>query len=515
MKRQARSVPPTRQAPETILADFLDKGWGNIRRDRFWQRIELLATPQNLLALAIALYAWFFVSHVGLRHDRFGSFDYDLGIWDQYVWLMSKGQSFNTIRGMHNFGFHASYAMIVFVPFYWLGAGPWLLNSAMVLSVALGAIPVFRLARRLLDDEVMALALALSYLANFSLQWQLHETFHPETLAVGPLLFAYEAGRAGRWRQYGVLLVFAVLLKEDIALAAAMMGVVFALTGQRLKGWLTFVLSFAWFLLAAKLIIPHYAQSLFYQEFYNDIGSGFGGYADTAVTNPTEYWRAFDRAEGTSYVRDLLAGYGLVSLLSPVHLLIGLPQICANLLSSVSNSWGVRAHYAAVLAVANTIAMVHGVAASKRPTVQRILTVWVLIAAIASGTVWGINRFSPQYRQGFWPLVASEEISNLDEAVRLIPDDAAVAASYLISPHLTHRSHIYTFPNPWQESNWGIGGREEHDPDAVDFIIIDTRVTSADAQQLFSSIVEPTDPQADRWRLVQVGETVFAAERQR
>ncbi|MEE9413858.1 MAG: DUF2079 domain-containing protein, partial [Acidimicrobiales bacterium] len=145
--------------------------------------------------------------------------------------------------------------------------------------------------------------------------------------------------------------------------------------------------------------------------------------------------------------------------------------------------------------------------------VQRLLTIWVVIAAIASGSVWGINRFSPEYRRGFWPLVQSEEIADLQRAVKLIPEDSSVAASYLIAPHLTHRELIYTFPNPWQESNWGIGGDHQHDPEKVDFIIIDTRVTSADAQQLFSSIVEPTDTDADRWSLVKISENVFIAER--
>ncbi len=499
-----------------MTTDWREQGWGRTREDNFWYRVERTAQPRYLLTGCITFYAVYFVRLVSLRHTNFGTFDYDLGIWDQYIWLMANGESFNTIRGLHNLGFHASYGLVVFVPFYWLGAGPGFLNAAMVLSIAAGAIPVFRIARHLLRDEWLSLALAVSYLANFSLQWQIQETFHPETLAVGPLLFAYNAGLTGKWRSFVGWAFFAVMLKEDLALAVAMMGLVLSTlspasagANARRNGALTFAISIGWFLFATKWLLPHFAGEAFYAEFYDHLGDGLVGYADTAATNPTEYWRAFDRSSGPHYVRDLHVSYGFVSLLSPQHLLVGLPQMAANLLSSVSNSWSPRVHYSAAPVVGSTIAMLHGVARPTRESVRKLLAILVLVSATVSGTSWGINGLSPAYSQAFWPQNEAPEYPDRQAAVALVPSGASVAASYTLAPHLTHRSNIYTFPNPWTPSNWGIANRDPHDPEVVDYIVIDLLVTTEPDRALLSSIIDNNPV----WKISLFGESLVVAER--
>ncbi len=251
-----------------------------------------------VLGAAISIYVTFFVHHLVVRHTRFGTFDYDLGIWDQYVWLWAHGEGFNTVRGLHNLAFHVSPSLAVFVPFYWLGAGPSFLNAAMVLSVVSGALPVYRLGRRLLDDEWLATTLAVVYLGHFSLQWQLWETFHPETFAVGPLLFGYDALQGRRWGRAVAWFVFAIGLKEDIALAVAMIGVLELFRGDRRRSAFLAAGSIAWFFVCTKAVMPHFTEAgVFYEEFYGYLGDGPTGMADTAVTNPTVYTRQLGDAD--------------------------------------------------------------------------------------------------------------------------------------------------------------------------------------------------------------------------
>ena len=70
-----------------------------------------------------------------------------------------------------------------------------------------------------------------------------------------------------------------------------------------------------------------------------------------------------------------------------------------------------------------------------------------------------------------------------------MPDDAAVAASYYIVPHLSHREQIYTFPNPWIASNWGVGGVAPEDPDhehvpaEVEWLVVDTTTHGAGSRE--------------------------------
>ena len=58
-----------------------------------------LGQPPRLVLLGIVA-LWFvtFSVLVVWRHDRYGSFDFDLGIWDQSAWLLAHNGGFNTVR---------------------------------------------------------------------------------------------------------------------------------------------------------------------------------------------------------------------------------------------------------------------------------------------------------------------------------------------------------------------------------------------------------------------------------
>ena len=175
-----------------------------------------------------------FTIHSYWRHERFGTFDHDLGIWDQAVWLLAHGHSFDTVRGLEVFGFHASPALYLLGAVLLVGGGRQLPRRLiMVVTLTLAAVPIFRAANHHLRNQWFALVLALAFLFNYAGQWMLHETFHPEVVAVTPFLFAYLAAIEGRWRAYWPWLVLALCWKEDVALAGIMLGVLLAVRGRR------------------------------------------------------------------------------------------------------------------------------------------------------------------------------------------------------------------------------------------------------------------------------------------
>ncbi len=70
-----------------------------------------------------------------------------------------------------------------------------------------------------------------------------------------------------------------------------------------------------------------------------------------------------------------------------------------------------------------------------------------------------------------------DNIQIKNEALKLIPANVKVAASYSLVPHLSHRKEIYMFPNPFKQNLWGQWFQEGKDlPRAfehVDYIAID------------------------------------------
>ena len=240
--------------------------WFRTERNRaaLLERVESDA-PWFLLLAAIAIWCALFGVHVTWRHEWFGTFDHDLGIWDQAIWKLAHGKSFVTVRGLDVFGFHLSPALYLYAPFYWLGAGPEFLNLTMIFALGLGAIPVYRIAEHYLKNEWYSLVVALAFLVNYGAQWMLHETFHPEVVAITPLLFAYEASLHGRWKIMAIWLAFALMWKEDVALVGAMLGLLLMFRGwagsrspvarQRPAA--------AWFVAAGAVLVAVIAKGIF------------------------------------------------------------------------------------------------------------------------------------------------------------------------------------------------------------------------------------------------------------
>jgi hypothetical protein len=76
--------------------------------------------------------------------------------------------------------------------------------------------------------------------------------------------------------------------------------------------------------------------------------------------------------------------------------------------------------------------------------------------------------------------------------VDLVPDHASVSASYSLVSHLSHRPEIYTFPNPWRRSNYGVKDTETPDPARIDWLVIDRQVLGQD-EALFAGILASGD----------------------
>ena len=113
-----------------------------------------------------------------------------------------------------------------------------MLLVAQAVAIALGALPVFWLARKHLGSERAALGFALAYLLYPPTQWLTLNEFHPVALACPLLLFAFWyldedrlvpfAACRDRWPR---------LTKEEIALVVAGFGIWYALAhGRRWTG---------------------------------------------------------------------------------------------------------------------------------------------------------------------------------------------------------------------------------------------------------------------------------------
>lgn len=475
--------------------------------------------------LAAVLCLWYFVVFeraVWLRHSHFGTFDYDLGMYDQGIWQLAHGRGFMTVRGMHVLGHHANIGYLLLVPFYWIGiGGPQFLDVVNTLAVVAVALPVFALAVRHLKSSWAGFWLVVAYLFHFSPQWKIQETFHAESIAAPFLLGAFYFASVGKWRRYAVCVVLAVIWKEDIAIAAAMLGIGVAIAFRQVRiGAITVAASAAWFLIATQAVMRYFAPAgAVFDSLFGPLGATATDVAFTSLRHPSRL-AATVRCHGffdgrleslstplegvscpTEVINDpngpprglgaLMAPYGYTAIGAPHLSALGVPQHVVNSATTADFTWDLRWHYAFMPYIGVMLGSFW--TAIKR---RRLAIAWALIAVMVLGVFItreeGVGPWTANYNAGWWPLTSAKVHRDYQAVVDAIPDDASVTASYFLVPHLSHREHVYTFPNPWRSSNYGAGGTSTPLPDqnSVDRVVVDRAPLNEADRQLFDRIME-------------------------
>jgi uncharacterized membrane protein len=198
-------------------------------------------TPwQGVLAVMIVAYTWYFTKISIDVHQGLGTSSYDVGLYDQGVWLLSRFKApFVTLMGRNLMGDHASFILVFLAPFYWLYPSINTLFFFQSLALGLGALPVFLYARHKFASERLAVVLAGCYLLHPAVSWANRENFHPDSFLGVFIGMAIYAALVRKWRLYAVFVVLALLVKEDVSLVVVPLGVWVALKRDRRIGLAT------------------------------------------------------------------------------------------------------------------------------------------------------------------------------------------------------------------------------------------------------------------------------------
>ncbi|MBW3557137.1 MAG: DUF2079 domain-containing protein [Actinobacteria bacterium] len=450
--------------------------------------------PPLLLAAMVTIYCAVFGWLTWHQQANYGTFGFDMGIHDQGIWLLSRLRTpFVTVRGLHYFGHHLNLVSLLLVPLYWLGAGPAHLYLVETVALAAGAVPVYLLARDRLEAPMLALVPAAAYLLYPSVGWVNWWHFHPETLAVAPLLLSVWLASRRRWGWFALCVGLALSTKEDIALAVAVLGLVLAWRVALRPGLITAAAGAGWYVVATQVVMPAFnggAQPFYAQEFFPQFGDSTTSVVLGMLTNPGLVWDLLTERSRIEYYLRLLGPNGFLALLGLPFLLIAGPQLAANSLTPFATAHDFRFHYTVVPIAAIFVATVEGLALLRRwgRAPLHVGLVVLVLAAAVNHRVWSPSPLGRQFDSGIWAKRLPRH-DLFDRAVASVPAGAGVSASYSLIPHLTHRPRAYEWPNPWRTGNWGIGDRDPHDPAAVDYLVLDLALDQETG--LLSALIAP------------------------
>jgi uncharacterized membrane protein len=390
-----------------------------------------------------------------LRHRSFETGRFDLGNMVQAVWSTAHGHvlQVSNLRGEQasRLAAHFDPILVVFAPLWWVWPDPSLLLVTQALLVALGALPLFWLARKHTGSEHAALGFSLAYLLFPATEWMTLNEFHPVALACPLLLFAIWYLDEERLLPFAAFALLAALTREEIPLVIAGLGIWYAVSRRRwAAGGAIVAAGLVWTAVAVQLVIPHFnhgAESSFYGR-YDAVGGSAAGILEKLFTDPGRLLSvAFDH-RGTHYLLDLLLPIAALALLAPLLLVALVPELALNLLSSVDAQSSIHYHY-----VAGEIPILFAAAAMGARRLGRwadAAAMGAVAAALIGNYLLGpipLWRFVPG---GETLQARSAQVSPHDRvaahALTVIPGGAAVTATNSLGAHLSERRRIYSFP---------------------------------------------------------------------
>lgn len=423
-----------------------------------------LRAPIVLLWVLIIAYAAFFSAYTLQQHATLNDPAGGLSSIDQAIWNTVHGRLLKQTAGTAQVPRFAGRLELILLPLslvylVWDDVASLLILQS--LALAIGALPVFNIARRTFAGitgvpgsgdrrraEWLALAFALTYLLMPALQAANMAGFHTAALAVAPLLFAFQYSGEQRWRPMWGWALLAMATREDIALLTAALGLLLILgegRGDRRKHGLGLLLaSIGWYVAVAVLVVAPAAREAGLQDPWP--GSGL---ADLArLWGPA--WR--------DALGSLLRSTGWLALLAPEILLLGLPFLATHAAATAGPA-GEMVQVAALLVPVFVTGAIRGARRLQRflerqapfrltPLAANATIISVLGAAWLLG--WAassqIDRgWTPLARPFQWPAM-TEHHRTLARLAGQVPGDAAVSATPALHSHLAHRQKIYVYP---------------------------------------------------------------------
>ena len=402
-----------------------------------------------MLGYAI-FYGWWSIR----KYDAFQAPGFDLGIFAQGLWLLSRLKApFVTLMGLDLFGDHTSYILLALVPLYRLVPHPETLLAVQTFALALGALPVFLLARLVVRDSWFALAPAAAYLLMPALGWLNLENFHPDSFEVPLLLFALYFVARARWRPYLVMVLLLLLVKEDVALIVVPLGIYVALRRNWKVGAVTLGVAAAWFPLAFFVFQPLLSGTTAGGlDMWRIPFGGFGGLLGTLVRAPQTVIAYMFSGVKLKYLLELFAPLLFLPLLT-ARTLIVLPILGFNLISTFYYQTNLHYHYTSLVIPALSAAAILALDRFDGQKVRRWALLLVLLATCASAYLWG--PLPGSRAAAFLSDPKDPQAVAAAEALALIPPHAVIAARDKFASHLTSRDLVYVFPTPFAANSWG------------------------------------------------------------
>jgi uncharacterized membrane protein len=408
--------------------------------------LESWIAPAASLAAAAVAFVWILNSQL-LRLFSVSAPSWDLGQTQQLLWSLANGHGWtSSFEYGHNFvGIHLEPILLPIAGLERLWPSPVVPLVFSAAGIAAAAPAAFLMFRALLPERRsgtwLALALALPVPFWAAIQQAAAEQFHPENMALALAMLAVWAGLRGRRWLLWALTILVLSCKEDQVYTAFVIGLVVWRAGPKamsLHGRVVIVLAVAWLVLGVGLV-----EGLVRR----------GGYSpDVAyywwVYNPNDhnfFLHNVLRPDAWLVLAGLFVSLAGLPILAPRWLLLVVPPLFANLMSSHEAQGQLHLHY--VLVVVFPLIVAGGFGARRllaMPGAPTRLAGPALLASAIPALTLGLlaGQVPPALGADNWLYTRTPAVDRLMAVTRVIPSDAPVYADAGVAVWLSDRLQI-------------------------------------------------------------------------
>jgi uncharacterized membrane protein len=324
------------------------------------------------------------------QNYTFKTSSYDLVIFDEAVRSYAHFQpGISIIKGVHNgfgpdfsiLGDHWSPILASLAPLYWIYNSPETLLVAQAVLFALAIPPLWLFTRRAFGGGRKAVTAAYLVAVAYALSWPIASAlaFDFHEVAFAPVLtaVALERLQAGRLRTALLALAGLLLVKEDMGLLVAGIGVYLMVARPRtvprqlLAGGGLIVAGLADTVIATYVLIPAFGGRSDYYFAYTALGHNVPQVLIHLITHPSSLSILITPRVKLVTMLWLFGAFCFLSLRSPLAL-VAVPLLLERMLANLFPNWWVTSfQYNAYLVVILICAAVDGAARLDRDLLRR------------------------------------------------------------------------------------------------------------------------------------------------
>lgn len=398
-----------------------------------------------LASLLLSIILWLLSSY---RHYLLQSNAFDLGIFDQFMWLESNGlDQPSSLLGLRMLADHGAFILLPISVLYKLLPGPNTLLAIQAIALAFTSLPLWTISKKENATDFQSWSICITWWLSPALFNGNLFDFHPEVCALPLLGYLFVFLKDKKWTLVAIMAFLCLLTRDGMILAT--LGISLTLLARkdiRASGAIA-AISLSWISFLSLFLYPSLGKkgdAIHAAGRYSHLGNSIGDFFERLTIDPGDLVQHTQPLNNLFYLLILFAPFLLLILKSDKTILLGtFPLILSNLLSSNFSQKTLIHHYSlpiVLIIIAGTITngnlKSNKVGYGSRYNLILVGICWCLFAKP--------GFFTDAYR------TRVDMIKNVNIAKNIILNEDKIITSSYLAPHFTNRASII-FPSHKQE----------------------------------------------------------------